>query len=130
MAVLCIYYPRATLAFLVLIQLDIFSHWFHMYAALASGETTHKNLSSRSRVVQFYYRNRIFMGFCCICCEVLYLALYLLAWPERLGTGGVLVARLVALAALPGFAIKQAVNVVQLRGAARTLVEYDGSKKR
>jgi hypothetical protein len=31
--------------------------------------------------VRLYYSNRIFMGFCCVCCEVLYLALFLLHLP-------------------------------------------------
>jgi CDP-diacylglycerol--inositol 3-phosphatidyltransferase len=41
-----------------------------------------QDVRSRSWLVRTYYRNRIFMGFCCICCEVMYLALYLLAWPQ------------------------------------------------
>jgi hypothetical protein len=32
-------------------------------------------------VVRFYYRQRLFMGFCCVCCEILYLSLYLLHFP-------------------------------------------------
>jgi CDP-diacylglycerol--inositol 3-phosphatidyltransferase len=39
-----------------------------------------QDTNSRSFVVRAYYRSRLFMGFCCICCEVLYLALYLLSW--------------------------------------------------
>lgn len=38
-------------------------------------------MSSRSALVRCYYRRRLFMCFCCVCCEVLYLALYLLHWP-------------------------------------------------
>jgi CDP-diacylglycerol--inositol 3-phosphatidyltransferase len=36
---------------------------------------------SRSRLVRLYYSNRLFMGFCCVCCEVAYLALFLLHVP-------------------------------------------------
>jgi CDP-diacylglycerol--inositol 3-phosphatidyltransferase len=32
-----------------------------------------------------YYKHRLFMGFCCVCCEVLYLCLYGLAFPSMLG---------------------------------------------
>jgi CDP-diacylglycerol--inositol 3-phosphatidyltransferase len=32
--------------------------------------------------VRTYYKYRLFMGFCCVCCEVLYLCLYGLAFPE------------------------------------------------
>jgi hypothetical protein len=41
-----------------------------------------QDTNSRSFVVRAYYRSRLFMGFCCICCEVLYLMLYLLSWPQ------------------------------------------------
>lgn len=40
-----------------------------------------QDVNSRSRLVRLYYSNRIFMGFCCVCCEVLYLALFLLHLP-------------------------------------------------
>lgn len=39
-------------------------------------------MGSRSALVRCYYRRRLFMGFCCVCCEVLYLALFLLHWPR------------------------------------------------
>lgn len=32
--------------------------------------------------MRFYYRQRLFMGFCCVCCEILYLSLYLLHFPD------------------------------------------------
>ena len=43
-----------------------------------------QDVNSRTFVVRVYYRYRVFMGVCCICCEVLYLALYLQHWqPDR-----------------------------------------------
>jgi CDP-diacylglycerol--inositol 3-phosphatidyltransferase len=150
LAVLCIVYPAWHLPCLLLIMLDISSHWFQMYSTLAMGATTHKDTHSRSLIVRAYYSSRMFMGFCCICCEVLYLALYLLSWPLwqapavglpavlaglQLAPGVVLpaalpVVALVALAAVPGFAVKQLVNVVQLRTAAQQLVLYDKQGRR
>ena len=41
-----------------------------------------QDTSSRSAVVRFYYRHRLFMGFCCVCCELLYLALFLMHFPK------------------------------------------------
>lgn len=37
---------------------------------------------SASWMVRTYYKYRLFMGFCCVCCEVLYLCLYGLAFKE------------------------------------------------
>lgn len=42
LAVLCVLYPGWHLPFLLLIMLDVFSHWFQMYASLAAGSTSHK----------------------------------------------------------------------------------------
>ncbi|KAK9839296.1 hypothetical protein WJX81_006390 [Elliptochloris bilobata] len=81
LATLGVLNPRWHFGFLALLMLDVFSHWFQMYATLVSGAATHKDVGSRSALVRCYYRRRLFMGFCCVCCEVLYLALYLLHWP-------------------------------------------------
>lgn len=35
-------HPRWHFGFLALLMLDVFSHWFQMYAALMSGSATHK----------------------------------------------------------------------------------------
>ncbi|KAL6768283.1 CDP-diacylglycerol-inositol 3-phosphatidyltransferase 1 [Auxenochlorella protothecoides] len=152
LATLCMLFPAWHLAFVVLLGLDIFSHWFQMYSTLACGVSSHKDTNSRSRVVRFYYQQRLFMGFCCVCCEVLYLCLYLLAWPQYRAWGvlplpqtwlqlggsagvcsaearGIPLVALVALAALPGVAVKQFVNVVQLGNAMTTLVQLDTAKR-
>lgn len=112
-------------------------------------------MASRSWLVRTYYRNRLFMGFCCVCCEVQYLALFLLHLPayQTLGllplrlpqplldaaAGSVLegyvnswqglpAVGVVALLALPGVLVKQACNWVQLRTAMQGLVDYDVKK--
>lgn len=42
LAVLGMLYPRSYMAFLGLMFLDIFSHWFQMYSTFVSGSETHK----------------------------------------------------------------------------------------
>jgi len=143
-----LYPPPWHMAALCLVLLDIFSHWFQMYATLLWGAATHKDVHAASWLVRVYYQHRLFMGFCCVCCEVLYLALYALAFPECRAWGalplpaalaaalpawvvaavpraGVPAAALLAAAAAPGCAVKQLCNWVQLAGAARRLVEWD-----
>ena len=148
LAVLCYLYPAWQPVLLSLLMLDIFSHWFQMYATLAMGSATHKDVHSRSFIVRFYYQHRIFMGFCCCCVEALYLFAYLLGHDEFhswMAIGLPVVVRQAAAAvglkllpggkisflyvmcavSLPGFIIKQAINVVQLRTAAAELVAFD-----
>ncbi|KAF3516994.1 hypothetical protein DY000_02063274 [Brassica cretica] len=58
--------------FLSLLALDIASHWLQMYS--------HKDVKdSTSWLFRLYYGNRIFMCYCCVSCEVLYIILLLIA---------------------------------------------------
>jgi phosphatidylglycerophosphate synthase len=42
LAILCAFYPEGSLLFLVLLMLDISSHWFQMYSTMLAGSSTHK----------------------------------------------------------------------------------------
>lgn len=153
---LAVLYPHLLLLFLALIFLDIFSHWFQMYATLLVGAISHKDTASTSWLVRTYYQHRIFMGCCCVCTEVLYLMGYGLAFPELrawrvggswglqlpeqlgqllpslhsvVGPQGVSVLALLALIALPGTLVKQICNWAQLRTSAAVLVAHDMRKR-
>eukprot|EP01018_Ginkgo_biloba_P010024 Gb_05111 [translate_table: standard] len=120
--------------FLGMLALDITSHWLQMYSAFLSSKTSHKDVNdSKSWLVKAYYQHRLFMGYCCVGAEVLYLILYLLAENQSDSVVKVFAAALkrknplilLGLLALPGWAIKQIVNVVQMKTAADTCVVYD-----
>lgn len=134
-----------------LLLLDIFSHWSEMYFSLASGAKSHKDIESRFWILRAYYKSRMLMGFCCLCCEVLYLMLYLLKWPAyhwllqhmRLPnkilqliklTGTEIDAGPLALAfsalCLTGVCFKQVVNVMQLGISLDGLVQLELKKQK
>ena len=74
-----------------------------------------QDIHSRSFVVRAYYRSRLFMGFCCICCEVLYLALYLLSWQQYRDLG-------------PHLKLPAALNTIpQLHGMGARRVRWVGT---
>lgn len=73
LVIVAVRYPGYYMLPLLLIWLDIFSHWAQMYSTLVNGATTHKDVKSRSPLVRLYYTSRTFMGYCCISCEVLYM---------------------------------------------------------
>ncbi|KAG6545610.1 hypothetical protein Mapa_012964 [Marchantia paleacea] len=126
-------YKGSFLLFLGLLVLDISSHWLQMYSTFLSSKTSHKDMSdSRSWILRTYYQQRIFMGYCAVGAEVLYIVLFLL--PNS--TGNLVEAVRLAfeeksvlfffgLIAAPGCAIKQWVNVVQMKSAADITVLYD-----
>ncbi|CAK9149517.1 unnamed protein product, partial [Ilex paraguariensis] len=113
---------RPGLVFLSLLALDIASHWLQMYSTFLVGKASHKDVKdSTSWLFKAYYGNRIFMGYCCVACEVLYITLFLLAKNQAENMTDVLVNAakqslvhftLVALL-LFGWAIKQTINVIQ-----------------
>ena len=134
--------------------LDISSHWFQMYHSMLALEAdrSHKTAAlQKNPLVILYYRHRLFMGFLCVSCEVLYMTLYAKHWMElRHGTSsadghGGEVWRFnflpylfvgtrywrpgpllyVANLALPGFFLKQLVNVLQLKQACEGIVAQD-----
>ncbi|KDO40025.1 hypothetical protein CISIN_1g040928mg, partial [Citrus sinensis] len=111
------------LVFVSLLALDIGSHWLQMYSTFLRGKTSHEDVKdSTNWLFKAYYGNRMFMGYCCVAFEVLYLILFLIAEKqcESLVDGSPL-SFLVALS-LFGWAIKQMINVIQV-----TCTPYDGN---
>lgn len=130
---------RPGLFFLALLALDIASHWFQMYSTFLLGKASHKDVKdSTSWLFKAYYGNRIFMAYCCVACEVLYIILFLLAGNQAETLTDVLTTSLKEVSLLSllvalnlfGWAIKQAVNIIQMKTAADICVLYDIDKKR
>ncbi|KAG5547678.1 hypothetical protein RHGRI_013391 [Rhododendron griersonianum] len=129
---------RPGLVFLSLLALDIGSHWFQMYSTFLAGKASHKDVKdSTNWLFKAYYGNRIFMCYCCVACELLYITLFLLAKDHNENLTEVVaeaskqnsaLAVLLALL-LVGWAIKQAVNFIQMKTAADLCVDYDINKK-
>ncbi|TQD82380.1 hypothetical protein C1H46_032072 [Malus baccata] len=86
------------------------------------GKASHKDVKdSTNWLFKAYYGNRMFMAYCCVACEVLYIILFLLAKNETENLIDVLtglakhitpLSVLVGLS-LFGWAVKQAVNLIQ-----------------
>ncbi|KAG6411975.1 hypothetical protein SASPL_124631 [Salvia splendens] len=129
---------RPGLIFLSLLALDIASHWFQMYSTFLVGKSSHKDVKdSSSWLFKLYYRNRKFMGYCCVSCEVLYIILFLLANNptenlievlSNVSTRNWLYLTLLPLS-LVGWAIKQLINIIQMKTAADACILYDIAKK-
>ncbi|KAG8364414.1 hypothetical protein BUALT_Bualt19G0126300 [Buddleja alternifolia] len=137
-AVLDMVTDRPGLIFLSLLALDIGSHWLQMYSSFLVGKSSHKDVKdSSSWLFRLYYGNRKFMGYCCVSCEVLYILLFLLAKNETENVVDVLMGAaaeswlyftLLALI-LIGWAIKQLINLIQMKTASDACILYDIGKK-
>ncbi|KAF7142412.1 hypothetical protein RHSIM_Rhsim05G0056700 [Rhododendron simsii] len=129
---------RPGLVFLSLLALDIGSHWFQMYSTFLAGKASHKDVKdSTNWLFKAYYGNRIFMCYCCVACELLYITLFLLAKNQNENLTKVVVEAakqnsalaVLLVLLLVGWAIKQAVNFIQMKTAADLCVDYDIIKK-
>ncbi|KAK1259085.1 putative CDP-diacylglycerol--inositol 3-phosphatidyltransferase 2 [Acorus gramineus] len=129
---------RPSLIFVALLALDIASHWLQMYSTFLSGKASHKDVKDSSNwLFRAYYGHRYFMAFCCVACEVLYIILFLLS-PSQTESSvfvvldavkqHVLLSFIVALS-LFGWAIKQVVNVIQMKTAADICVLHDMKRR-
>ncbi|XP_065857840.1 CDP-diacylglycerol--inositol 3-phosphatidyltransferase 1-like [Euphorbia lathyris] len=129
---------RPGLVFLSLLALDIASHWFQMYSTFLLGKASHKDVKdSTNWLFKAYYGNRMFMAYCCSACEVLYIILFLVAKKQNDSLMAVLIASLkecsltsfILYLSLFGWAIKQTVNVIQMKTAADVCVLHDINKR-
>lgn len=129
---------RPSLVFLSLLALDIASHWLQMYSTFLAGKASHKDVKDSSNwLFKAYYGNRMFMAYCCVACEVLYIILFLIAENQTEDLVDVLATSIKAWSpvsfllavSLFGWAIKQTVNVIQMKTAADVCVLYDIEKK-
>ncbi|KAJ6814305.1 CDP-diacylglycerol--inositol 3-phosphatidyltransferase 1-like isoform X1 [Iris pallida] len=130
---------RPGLIFLSLLGLDIASHWLQMYSTFLSGKTSHKDVKDESSwLLKTYYKHRMFMGFCCVGSEVLYIILFLLHDEQSESIvsvcanamKGSLILSVPLSLSLFGCTIKQAVNIIQMKTAADVCVLYDMDKKK
>ncbi|XP_014493211.1 probable CDP-diacylglycerol--inositol 3-phosphatidyltransferase 2 [Vigna radiata var. radiata] len=126
------------LIFLSLLALDIASHWLQMYSTFLTGKASHKDVKDSSNwLFRAYYGNRMFMAYCCVSCEVIYLVLFYLAENQTEKLVDVISNNLKKMSLLSlligtslfGWAVKQIINVIQMKTAADACVLYDIEKK-
>ncbi|BAT91032.1 hypothetical protein VIGAN_06233400 [Vigna angularis var. angularis] len=111
------------LIFLSLLSLDIASHWLQMYSTFLTGKASHKDVKDSSNwLFRAYYGNRMFMAYCCVSCEVIYLVLFYLAENQTEKLVDVISNNLKKMSLLSlligtslfGWAVKQIINVIQV----------------
>ena len=113
------------LVYLMLIVLDISSHWCQMHSSLGTGH--HKSKESnkgRNFIVQWYYQYYAFFGYLCVGAEFTYIFTFILHY---LSSESPLFPafKLLFYLVLPGCVMKQVVNVFQLSSACYLVAAQD-----
>ena len=111
---------------MLLIILDISSHWLRVVASLLIGEG-HKNIKSNSQLLQLYYHNRLVLGLVCLGNELFYIFAYMTYFfPEvTLLEYSANVFGFAMLVCSPVFLLKQVLNLIQIRYSAWEIVEWE-----
>ncbi|XP_057454721.1 CDP-diacylglycerol--inositol 3-phosphatidyltransferase 1-like, partial [Lotus japonicus] len=111
------------LIFLSLLALDISSHCMQMYSTFLAGKASHKDVKdSNNWLFWAYYGNRMFMAYCCVSCEVIYLTLFYLSETQTRNLVDVVWSNLQKISfisfligtTLFGWETKQVINVIQV----------------
>ncbi|CAK5264585.1 unnamed protein product [Mycena citricolor] len=128
-------YPDFALGFQLLISLDFASHYMHMYSSLVTGSSSHKDINDDvSKILGWYYTNKVNLFLVCGGNEVFYVALYLMKWTSKPAGFPVwpelTYAELLALVTLPVCVVKNIINVVQLWKASKILVGVDIAERK
>ncbi|CAN0317244.1 unnamed protein product [Ectocarpus sp. 12 AP-2014] len=117
--------------FLLLMFIDLFSHWMHVQSTAGRHHKAADTLADRNVITRLFYGCYPFFAFCCVGTELFYVALYLLVFvPEAslaLGGGGVAISlhAVCYYVFLPACVCKQAVNVAQLCAASLSLASAE-----
>lgn len=122
-ALLAVLYPEEAFVFIMLIVLDIFSHWFHVVSAEALAK--HHKEEQSSVFLQWYYGCYPLFAYCCLSQEFYYLSRWAMRYDPALAVGPVTLAWVSSHVFLPGCCMKQVVNVAQWWNAAGNLAEAD-----
>lgn len=112
-------YPDYSFHCILLIILDISSHWFHVMSVSAHHKSE-SALEHRSPILQWYYSIYPLFGYCCVGTELFYILLYVLHYWQH-----PMMEQVCFYACLPACIVKQAVNVVQLVSAADAIAEWE-----
>ena len=121
-------YPEHVLFLVLLVGLDLFSHWFHMSTSLLLGLDSHKECTN-ALLRCYYWKPVLYLTVSGT--ELWYMSLFVLKHtngPLVPGLGVSLVPGLYYLC-LPIWAFKQVVNVVQFAVACLVLVEHDEKRR-
>ena len=121
LSILSILYPEHFQIYLLLMALDISSHWMQMKAA---GQMHHKS-SSQNFIVSFYYNNYFFFGYCCVGAEFFYILMYGLRFLSKTSKYNDLIQTITFYIMLPGCCLKQFINICQLAAASNAIANGD-----
>lgn len=130
LTVLAVLYQERAVWFILLMVIDLSSHWVHVISTANEGH--HKaaaTLRDRHLLLRLYYGVYPFFGYLCVGTEFFYVFLYVLAFFPDAALGNLSLAALTWLVCFPACLLKQFVNVAQLNSACYAIAEVDAQER-
>ncbi len=127
-------YPELTFVLILLITLDIGSHYYLVYLTAAQGEKSHKEQATASeyRLLKLYYGNAHVMRFLVIGNEVVYFCLYILYYTADFrhswSTWDSGFWQIFLVIHIPMWLLKQFINILQLKSSTTQIASIDAKE--
>lgn len=121
-------YKNWTLIFLLLVLLDVGSHWLQIYSSLLEiirnpDIVNHKSVKEKFIVLEIYYKNKYVLFTLCLFGELFLLLTYLNFFHPELMINEIY--KILFYVSLVLYSIKQFTSIVQIFGAADRIVSID-----
>ena len=120
-------YPEYLLIFILLIALDVSSHYYLLQATSIQAEHNHKNTKrwSKNRLLNLYYGDKRFMDALIFGNELFYILLYLNYYAPNLPLDLIHTGQILLWSIFPIYLLKQITNVIQLYASAVRIAAID-----
>ncbi|OJW70827.1 MAG: hypothetical protein BGO68_02350 [Candidatus Amoebophilus sp. 36-38] len=126
------FYPAYTRWIIVIMLLDVISHFTHIYSSLLYGKKSHKAISyDQHWILKLYYNSRTILSILCIGSEAYLLYLYIQHFKGVLNFTfyfNPFVQSLICYLLGIAFILKQITNIAQLLQAIKDIVRLDREK--
>ncbi|TGZ72349.1 hypothetical protein CRM22_002140 [Opisthorchis felineus] len=129
---LCTFYVDYMFLFMMIMLLDISSHWIHVHSYMADAGRSHKDIDSNCPyLLRLYYTNKMFLTTLSSSNEVFFTLLYLCHFTYGPKVAfGVHLFPLLAIVTGPPTCSKIVINALQFWSAAKKLALLDGREKK
>lgn len=129
-------YPNYLIVFILLISLDISSHYYLLYANQLVENDNHKDVESWSSnwLLNLYYNKKAFFDLLIVGNEIFYILLYINYYSQGIkltyiGLNNLGIWQCILFLCVPLYLLKQLINIVQLQSAATKIAAIDLSKR-
>jgi CDP-diacylglycerol--inositol 3-phosphatidyltransferase len=131
LVILSSFYKEYFILFLLLLLLDVGSHWLQIYSSLLfmaknKDIINHKQLNEEFYLLGLYYNNQLCLGICCLGAELLLIFLYLNFFYHFTS----IVTSFLFYLCLVIYAYKQFMSILQIISASKRIVTIDEENRK